>query len=338
MKHVFYVNGIKCQSCVSFIENGLSAAPGVFSVNVSLKDLKAEIEGDFGNENPEIVARNLNEFIKERGYSLGVENKKNAFDFSEFNAAVPIAGAVIALFIVLQKFGIVNLVSGSRVGFGTAVLIGAIASVSTCMAVVGGLVLSVSASFAKEGYRFKPQAFFHAGRFASFFVLGGVIGVFGSAFQLQRSGTFILGFIVGVIMIILGVNLLNIFPWMKKFQPTMPKFIGDKIHNLKNFNSSITPFLIGVVTFFLPCGFTQSMQVYTLTTGNFLAGALTMFLFAVGTFPVLALLSFGFSGFNGKLNSGVFFKASGIIVIFFALLNLYNSFAAIGLVPPFLNL
>ncbi|MBP6911491.1 sulfite exporter TauE/SafE family protein [Patescibacteria group bacterium] len=48
---------------------------------------------------------------------------------------------------------------------------------------------------------------------------------------------------------------------------------------------------MGIGTFFLPCGFTQSMQVYTLSTGSFLAGGLTMLSFALGTLPMLLLLS-----------------------------------------------
>src|SRR3989344_4417651 len=62
-----------------------------------------------------------------------------------FRVALPVAGAFIVLFIILQKLGIVNLITSSNVGYGTAFVIGLIASVSTCMAVVGGLVLSMSA-------------------------------------------------------------------------------------------------------------------------------------------------------------------------------------------------
>ncbi len=60
--------------------------------------------------------------------------------------------------------GIVNLVDGSNVTYGTAFTIGIIASLSTCMAVVGGLVLSMSTTFAKTGDRVKPQMMFHVGR------------------------------------------------------------------------------------------------------------------------------------------------------------------------------
>lgn len=93
-------------------------------------------------------------------------------------------------------------------------------------------------------------------------------------------------------------------------------------------------FLLGVATFFLPCGFTQSMQLYSLTTKSFFTGSLTMFLFALGTFPVLALFSFGFAGLYQRVNFGVVLKTAGLVVVFFAIFNLVNTMVALGVIPP----
>ncbi len=92
--------------------------------------------------------------------------------------------------------------------------------------------------------------------------------------------------------------------------------------------------LLGVSTFFLPCGFTQSMQFYALTTGSFISGALTMFVFSLGTLPVLSLISFASVKFSKNFKSGLFFKTAGFIVIFFAIFNLLSAFVAIGLIGP----
>ena len=216
-------------------------------------------------------------------------------------------------------------------------LIGLIASVSTCMAVVGGLVLSVSANYAKEGDKIKPQIFFHAGRIISFFILGGAIGALGSAFQLGGGGTFVLGLLVGLVMLALGINLLDVFPWVKKFQFVLPTFFSNHLLEVRKINHTLTPLLLGIVTFFLPCGFTQSMQIYALSTGDFFSGALTMFVFALGTFPVLALMSFTSLGIHDKITRGIFFKTAGLVVIFFAVFNLINNFVAIGALPPIFN-
>ncbi len=335
--YTFHVIGMHCNACVVLTESELNDLPEVTKAKSSLADHTIEVTGNFGDKAPEHIARDLSEVLKPHGYTLSLERQKHSIRWSDFKLALPIALGFMALFIVLQKLGIVNLVNTSHVNYGTAFVIGLIASVSTCMAVVGGLLLSMSANFAKEGDNVKPQVLFHVGRLVSFLILGGVIGAIGSAFQLNTSGVFALGLFIGLVMLVLGINLLDIFPWAKKLQPTMPKFIGKRVHGLKNVNHTLTPLLVGIATFFLPCGFTQSMQLYTLTTGSFLTGALLMFAFALGTLPVLALISFSSLGIHKKAQSGVFFKTAGLVVIFFAIFNIINSLVVVGLIPPIFN-
>ena len=335
--YIFHVNGMHCKACVSLIESELEKLPGVSRVKASLDDLSLEITGDFGDQSSQEIEDQLSAMVKPHGYTLSVEKIKNSAKWADFKMAVPIALIFVGIFIGLQKLGIVNLITTSDVTYGTALLIGVIASVSTCMAVVGGLVLSMSANFVKEGNGVVPQILFHTGRLISFFVLGGVIGMLGSVFQLGQGGIFILSLIVALVLIMMGINLLDVFPWARKLQLTLPSFIGKKVHGLKEINHTLMPFLLGAVTFFLPCGFTQSMQIYTLTTGSFMSGALTMFIFALGTLPVLALLSFSFLGIKNKTQSSIFFKAAGLIVLFFGAINLINSLVVIGLIQPVFN-
>ena len=205
------------------------------------------------------------------------------------------------------------------------------------MAVVGGLLLSMSATFAKGGDRVKPQLLFHTGRIVSFFILGGVIGSIGSAFTLNTTATFVLDIVIAIVMFILGINLLDVFPWAKKLQPSMPKFLGKYALGVSTMNHVLTPALVGIATFFLPCGFTQSMQLYTLSTGNFLTGGLTMLSFALGTLPILALISFSSFSIQNSSKAGIFFKTAGLIVILFALFNLINSLVVIGAISPVFN-
>jgi sulfite exporter TauE/SafE len=323
-----------CNACVILTESELTDLPEVSKAKSSLASHSIEVIGNFGDKEPEHIARDLSEVLKPHGYTLTLEKQEHSTRWSDFRIAFPIAIAFFAVFILLQKLGIVNLITSSEVGYGTAFFIGLIASISTCMAVVGGLVLSMSANFAKENDKVRPQILFHAGRLVSFFILGGLIGTIGSAFQLGTMGIFILGLVVGFVMLLLGINLLDVFPWAKKLQPVIPSFIGRRVHGLKNMNHTFTPILVGIATFFLPCGFTQSMQIYTLTTGSFLTGALIMFTFALGTLPVLALLSFSSLGIHKKAQSGVFFKTAGLVVIFFGIFNLINALVAAGIIPP----
>src|SRR3989338_6611982 len=332
--YTFHVNGMHCKACVALTESELNDVPEVTKAKSSLATLSVDVTGEFGNKKPEHIAQDLSEVLKPHGYSLSVEKQRHSAKWADFRLALPIALGFIALFILLQKLGIVNLVTTSQVGYGTAFLIGIIASLSTCMAVVGGLVLSMSATFAKEGDKVRPQVLFHIGRLISFFVLGGVIGALGSAFTLNATASFALGIIIAAVMLILGINLLGVFHWSKRLQPAMPKFLARHAYGASKLNHTLTPFLVGVATFFLPCGFTQSMQIYTLGTGSFLQGALTMGFFALGTLPVLSAVSFSSFSIHNKSYAGIFFKTAGLIVILFGLYNLMNALVVAGVILP----
>ena len=326
-----------CHVCILMIESELMDVVGVTRAVPNLTMHTVEVSGNFDWRTPEEVARELSQVLEKHKYSLSTENIRHEKNWSEFGIALPIAIGFVVFFVVLQKLGIVNVVNTSSVSYGTAFLIGIIASLSTCMAVVGGLVLSLSATFAREGDRVRPQILFHAGRIVSFFILGGVIGALGSAFTLGPTGTFVLGLLVGIVMLILGINLLDVFPSLKRFQPAMPKFFGKHALGISELNHWLTPLLVGIATFFLPCGFTQAMQLYSLTTGSFLASAFTMLSFALGTLPVLALIGFSSFSITNSAKAGIFFKSAGLIVIVFALFNITNSLAVIGLIPPVFN-
>ncbi len=331
----FHVSGMHCSACEILTESELKEHSKVLAVKSSLKTHTVEICGDFDDMSPSDIAKELTSILSQ--HSLSTEAQKREINWKEFTIAIPISVAFITLFLLLQKFGIVNLINTSSVTYGTAFVVGIIASLSTCMAVVGGLVLSMSATFAREGDKIRPQVLFHTGRILSFFVLGGVIGVIGATFQLGSTGTFALGIFIGLVMLILGVNLLDIFHWTKQFQPSMPKFLSNKALNVTKINHTLTPALVGIATFFLPCGFTQSMQIYTLSTGSFLKGGLTMLSFALGTLPMLAIVSFSSFSIQNNSKSGVFFKSAGLIVIIFALFNIINSLVAIGWIAPVFN-
>jgi sulfite exporter TauE/SafE len=72
-------------------------------------------------------------------------------------------------------------------------------------------------------------------------------------------------------MILLGADLVGIFRQSKITLPTGIFQIFKKIEH-----KTFTPIIIGIGTFFLPCGFTQSMQIAALSSNSFLTGGLIM--------------------------------------------------------------
>lgn len=332
-EYIFQVSGMHCQACVLLTESELAEQPGVSSVQADLSKGQVIVKGSF-NKEPQALATEFNNTLSAHGYSVSCQKIQESPRWSDFKIALPAAIAFMALFLWLQKLGVVEAIGGQSVGYGTAFVVGIVASLSTCMAVVGGLVLSLSASFAQGGQRFRPQLFFHASRLISFALLGGVIGTIGSAFTLTPILTLIIGLVIAAVMAVLGLNLLEIFPWARRLQPRLPRFISRRALSLARWQHSVTPVVAGLITFFLPCGFTQSMQLYALSTGSFSGGALTMLFFALGTLPILALVSFSSLSIGKGVRAGTFFKTAGLIVIMFALLNAYTSLAAIGVLPP----
>jgi len=335
--YTFHLHGMHCSACVLLTESEIMNVPNVTHAKSNLDRHSLEVTGDFGNKTPEEIAKELSASLTPHGYRVSVEKQVKGVAWSDFVIAVPVALIFMGLFVLLQELGIVNLLRADDIGYGTAFALGIIASLSTCMAVTGGLLLSLSATFAKGGSKARPQVMFHIGRIAAFFVLGGVIGAIGVAFTLSTTAVFVLSLIVGLVMLILGINLLDIFPWMKKLQPSLPLSVSKHVQGISKLNHTVTPFLVGIATFFLPCGFTQSMQIYTLTTGGFLEGGLTMLAFALGTLPVLALMSLSSFSIHKSPKAGIFFKSAGLIVILFALFNIMNSLAVIGLIPSILD-
>ncbi len=329
----FHVSGMHCTACTILIEESLTELPQVERVQVSLSGEQVTVTGEFAGT-PEEIAAMLTERVRSRGYTISVERNTAAATWSDFIYAVPSALVLIAAFLKLQRAGLTSLITSSNVSYGTAFLIGLIASVSSCLAIVGGLVLSLSASSAREGGTWRTLALFHAGRLGGFFILGGVVGLIGNSLHLGLTANIILSGIVALVMLVLGINLLDVFHFTKRLQLTLPARFSRHLVQGSKRDHYLAPLLIGIGTFFLPCGFTQSMQLYALSTGNFMQGALTMLVFALGTFPMLALLSFGSLNIAHKPWKGIFFKSAGLIVIALALLNLANALATAGIINP----
>jgi sulfite exporter TauE/SafE/copper chaperone CopZ len=330
------VDGMHCAACELLIEKKLSKVKGAKTIKAELNSNKVIVELNKNTDKKEFISK-ANEMISNDGYLVSEGKIKNKdVDLKDYVLPFVIASILTGAFILLQKANIFSPDFGTDVNYVAIFFIGVLASLSTCMAVVGGLVLTISAKYSST-LKTTPLILFHISRILSFFILGGVIGFIGSTFQQSNTVHFILNIAIFFIMVIIGFNLLQLFPELNKFQLRMPKSIGKFALDLGEANNFLMPIIAGAITFFLPCGFTQSVQFYSLTTGNALNGALTMLVFALGTFPALGLISFASAKFSRSLQSSLFFRTSGFLILAFAILNLLSSLASIGLIAPVFN-
>lgn len=328
--YTFHVSGTHCPSCKIFIEDTLNEQAGIERAQVDLKNETVSIETTL-DESQNRLAEILTEKIKHNGYSLSVERKaKEKKDNGIIWQALPIGLAFLALFFIVQKSGVLNFGLGGTVTPVTGFIIGLIASVSSCLAVVGGLVLSLSATVSRDRVSdVKPMALFHGGRLVGFAIFGGVLGAIGGAIGINFTATAILGIFASVVMILLGLNLVGVF---ERNIVALPSGIFGFFRKMEH--KTIAPLLVGIGTFFLPCGFTQAMQVAALSSGSFMSGLLIMGAFALGTFPMLALLSFGSASFAGSKYAPLFFKSAGVLVIGLGVFALLSGLAGLGVIDP----
>lgn len=332
-----------CASCEVLIERKLKKINGIEKVNVNHVNGKATI---YFSQAPQLI--DLQEAIKENGYSISLLNSRNP-DSNVSESAIKKntrkdyigIGAtfliIVAAYLILSQFDLLpkGLSISSNMSYGFVFMIGLVAAISSCIAVTGGLLLAVAGKYNElnpnlTGYqKFKPHVYFNIGRIISYTLLGGTIGALGSVLTVSTKTTGFLTIFVSFIMIILGFQLLNLFPWLRRFQPKMPKFLAHRIYNVSGSKSKGAPFFLGASTFFLPCGFTQALQLYILTKGSFTVGALTMLAFSLGTLPALASLGAISSFVKGTFQKH-FLRFAGVFVVLLGLFNVNNGLALTG--------
>lgn len=262
-------------------------------------------------------------------------SKNTKKDYLEIGAVLII---ILGLYLLFKTTNILNFDLGiaENMSYGFVFLIGLVAASGSCIAVTGGVLLSVAAKY-NEAFqaetrwdKFKPHLFFNVGRIISYTLLGGLIGAVGSAFAVSPKMTGMIGLLAALFMIGMGFHILKLFPsFGGRFSFTMPKFIGHRILALKEKKHPGIPFAMGALTFFLPCGFTQALSLYAMSRGSFFEGALIMFFFSLGTLPALLSLS-SISSFAKGNFQRYFLKFSGVLVLLLGLLNIQNSLNLLG--------
>lgn len=338
------IKGMHCRSCEITLTDRFESLASVKKAEVSLKTKTATL---YGKHLPSPAT--IEQIVESAGYAVGVEKQPWINKSWAVYKDVAIGtGLIIILGIILGYSGLTDIVGTGNLnseGVYMALIIGLTAGVSTCMALVGGLVLGLSAKHAEKhptattAQKFRPHIFFNISRILTFTLLGGLIGAMGSAFQLQGMALGLLTIVVGVVMLALGLQLTNVFPRLSNGGLTLPaglsRRLGLNTHRDREYSHK-NAVILGALSFFLPCGFTQAMQLYAISTGSFTTGALVMGLFALGTMPGLLGVGALTSAFSGE-KAKRFFRIVGVAVVAMALVNLSNGYNLTGFQGPISN-
>jgi sulfite exporter TauE/SafE len=333
--------GMTCRTCELRIERHISKIRDVASVTVSAPRARAVIE----SSRP-LQYRSIERAIRLAGYEIGrtpwVER-----DVKVWATAAAGLGLVVALALIAQATGLATLTSGvgdlSTGGLLVALLLGLAAGVSTCMALVGGLVLALTASFQSTSSlprtglaALRPAAIFLGGRVVGYGLFGIVVGALGAAITMPPVVTGALMITVAVVMTILGTRLTGLSPRIAGWSPTLPMAVSRSLGLGGEGGSRYSDgraAMLGAASFFLPCGFTQAVQIFALSTGSPLVGGALLATFAIGTAPGLLALA----GLPVIVPSGLrptLLRLVGVVVLAFAFLNVSGGLQLAGISLP----
>lgn len=340
------IDGMTCRSCELTIERTFRNVSGVDNVDVNAHTGIARIVAKDGES---VDLLQLKQALSGEKYTVrGLEEKRTPPLCAERPSLMRLVGLFVLVFLLgtlFDKLGIfgANTTVTQSMSFAAAVVLGLVAGTSSCLAVAGGLLLSSTAKFneryvsASANEKFRPVFLFVFGRVIGYGLFGGLIGLLGTAFTFSPLVTGGIIILAAVYMMIMGLDMLGISPsWLKACMPRMPKSISRRVINAEGKEHWSAPFLLGAGTFFLPCGFTQALQVYALTTGSFWQSALMLGGFAVGTAPALLALGWASSSLKGKAGK-FFFQFSGALVIVLGVWNLQNGLVLAGVTAPDLS-
>lgn len=330
------IRGMHCRSCELLLEDAIAGVDGVDKVKVDFRKGRATVEhaGQAPNQNDLVTA------VKNAGYEIGEPGKLPWITTDSTDWQYLIFGLAILTiaYYLLRGTGLFEFaLDESEVTITFALLLGLVAGVSTCMALVGGLILGVAARHAEvhpeatAWEKFRPHLFFNGGRVLGYALLGGLLGSLGGFLQLSGGLLAFLTLAVGVVMIVLGIKLTNLSPRIAASSITLPtsiaRFLGLAEHQKEY--SHRAAMVTGALTFFLPCGFTQAMQLYAISTGDFRTGAIIMGAFALGTAPALLGIG-GLSSVMKGAAARAFYALVGVLVIIFGLYNIQSASAVLG--------
>lgn len=312
MNKTFYIN-MYCSACELKIESRLKLINGISKVQANYKTGEVTVTYNEGM----VTLDEIKENIKALGYDI--KNKNIKKEVVQNTLTFIIIGL---LFFLLNKTGIFNKIPDVNevADFASLFFIGLFTGIH-CIAMCGGINLSQSLKRTEMSKKLKSFNFssllYNTGRVLSYTIIGGVVGSIGSTFKfsLKAQGAIII--IASFFMVIIGLNFSFKFNLLKKITPSLPKSIINFLARIVR-SSDKTPFIVGMLNGAMPCGPLQTMQLYALSTGSFLKGSLSMFIFGTGT--SIVMLTFGMASefLTKKFNEERMFKTSGVIILFLA--------------------
>lgn len=177
----------------------------------------------------------------------------------------------------------------------------------SCAMVQGGLLASIVANQKKreldeqpsvatqalhqlDRLDWQPVIMFLSAKLFSHTLLGFFLGGLGATLVISLEAQLVLQTVTALFMLATAMNFLDVHPIFRRlaFQP--PAFLRRLLKKQSKDQHWFAPAVLGLLSIFIPCGVTQSMEILAVATGSPVQGALIMGTFVLGTAPIFALL------------------------------------------------
>jgi sulfite exporter TauE/SafE len=216
--------------------------------------------------------------------------------------------------------------------FLSAILFGLLGSFH-CIAMCGPIAFMLPVDKNKPIKKFFQILSYHFGRLLTYSLIGLLFGFLGKGFYFfgfQQQLSILVGFLM--IITILFPKILQKFGASKSISKLILR-VKNKLGKELKKKGNDTFFTIGFLNGFLPCGLVYMAVFGALATSNAFAGSLYMFLFGLGTIPLMTAIVYlgGFAKGNFRRNLQ---KAIPVLVIFIGVLFILRG---LGLDIPYVS-
>lgn len=328
-KTTLHIKGMHCPSCEILIKDRFREEANIQDVKPQFRTQKVEIfyTGDLKREK-------LDGKIRPFGYQIVDANVLHPEQQEPLANRIFHSGAIaifiFILYFFVQELGLVpSLNLSGNLSLISVFLLGLVASASTCMATSGALFL---ATVGKLNRNILTGISFNLGRVISYGLFGFLAGFIGKALVANLQLGSILTLIIALFMMVIGLDMAKIISLQRYFFPSFTAGLFERLEHILIKRPKQTSFFLGAITYLLPCGFTQTVQLYALGLGDPMKSALVMIVFALGTVPALLAIGFVSNIAQFSLYSSIS-RVMGVIIIMVGMLYFSNIFALYGISP-----
>ncbi len=196
-----------------------------------------------------------------------------------------------------------------------AILLGLVGSFH-CVGMCGPIALALPISQSGWLQKVLGTLLYNIGRAITYAAMGAVFGVLGEGIQLGGFQSWV-SIAMGVIMV-----LSVLFPVLFRNTHFFNQYINGYVIRLQDTlaplfrNRSLFPlFVIGLLNGLLPCGLVYVALAGAIATGGVANGALFMFLFGLGTLPMLAAVTLLGNALSGPFKTAINKLVPYVVVI-----------------------